>query len=72
MLCVVKVTYLDLGFTLITVVVVYLRMCKNDQFCEGSWILVIALLRNHSDNSFMFQIISHSRNDIKLRKGNYL
>ena len=30
----------------------------------------MALLRNHSDNSFMFQIISHFRNDIKLRRGN--
>ena len=53
-------------------VVVHLRMCKNEQFSEGSLILIIALLRNHSDNSFMFQIISHSRNDIKLRRGNYL
>ena len=47
---------------------VYLRMCKNDQFCEGSWILIVAL----HGNSFMFQGISSSRNDIKLRRGSYL
>ena len=52
-------------------VVVYLRMCNNDQFCEGSWILIVGLHQNHSDNSFMFQRISHSKNDIKLRRGNY-
>ena len=52
--------------------VVYLRMCKTDQFCEGTWILIVALHRNHSENSFMFQRISHSRNDIKLRRGSYL
>ena len=51
---------------------VYLRMCINDQFCEDSWILIVALHGNHSDNSFMFQRISHSRNDIKLRRGSYL
>ena len=48
------------------------RMLKNNQFCEGSSMLIVALHGNHSDNSFMFQRISHSRNDIKLRRGRYL
>ena len=29
---------------------------------------IVALHGNHSDNSFMFQRISHSRNDFKLRR----
>ena len=29
---------------------------------------IVALYGNHSDNSFMFQGISHSRNDFKLRR----
>ena len=51
---------------------VYLRMCKNDHFCESSWIIIVALHGNHSDNSFMFQRISHSRNDLMLRRGSCL
>ena len=47
-------------------------MCKNDHFCEGSWIFIVALHGNHSDNSFMFQRISHSTNDFKLRRVSYL
>ena len=51
--------------------VVYLRMCKNDHFYEGSWIFIVALHGNHFDNSFMFDRISHSRNDFKLRRESY-
>ena len=48
-------------------VVVYIRMCKMTNSVR-----VLALDRNYSENSFMFQRISHSRNDIKLRRRSYL
>ena len=64
-------------------IAVFLEKRKNDLFREGSWIFIAAsyssyrpiiLLQmflskgNHSNNSFLFRRVPHTKNGIKLRK----
>ena len=77
-----RLKYPDLRFHS-NYIAVFLEKRKNDQFREGSWIFIAAsystycpviLLQrflskgNHSDNSFLFRRVSHTKNGMKLRK----
>ena len=77
-----RLKYSDLRFDS-NYIAVFLEKRKNDQFREGSWIFIAAsysrycpviLLQrflskgNHSNNSFLFRRVSHTKNGMKLRK----